>query len=133
MQSYIFKNGIPTRDVMSGKRYIFPLDYRADSTFLSRSQLTTNIHWLCYCTAHLYVVFHFYNGMWSFWVEVICAGFFCIVYLYHLSRGQDWDHINLFNPAICVCLFLARFWIYNVICRWLFVLLILVELMTNTI
>jgi hypothetical protein len=44
MQSYIFKNGIPTRDVMSGKRYIFPLDYRADSTFLSRSQLTSLVY-----------------------------------------------------------------------------------------
>jgi len=44
MQSYFFYNGIPTRDVMSGKRYIFPLDYRADYTFLSRSRLTTTIH-----------------------------------------------------------------------------------------
>ena len=102
MQSYIFKNGIPTRDVMSGKRYICPLDYRADSSFLSRSQLTTNIHWLCYCTVHLYVVFHFYNGMWSFWVEVICAGLFLsFIYIIYQEDKIGITLTCLTPPYVC--------------------------------
>jgi hypothetical protein len=39
--------------------YIYSTYY----TFLASSQLTTSIHWSCYCTAHVYVVIHFCDSM----------------------------------------------------------------------
>ena len=59
-----------------------------------------------------------------------------------LSRVEGWDPFNWFNTDTCLCLSQARTWISNICCglfvlsefseyeRWLFVLLILVELMT---
>ena len=38
-----------------------------------------------------------------------------------LSRGEGWDPINRFNPAILLCQDKARKWISNVICRGIFV------------
>jgi len=58
------------------------------------------------------------------------------------QEGRVWDPINRFNPVTFLCLSQARAWISNVIIsfsffqwvkvrgeNWLFVLLILVELM----
>jgi len=44
------------------------------STFLASRQLTTSIHWPCYCTVHVFVVIHMYT-MRSFWVEATASMF----------------------------------------------------------
>ena len=84
--------------------------------------------------------------MWSFWVEAnLCAGFSLFVYIciavwdpvikrgglrssyqegrieIQLSRGEDWDPSNLFNPNTLLCLFQSTTWISNIICHGLFV------------
>jgi hypothetical protein len=46
------------------------------STFLSSSQLTTNIHWLCYYIVHIYVDIHFCDSMSSFNLILIRLVFF---------------------------------------------------------
>ena len=40
-----------------------------DSTFPASSQLTTTIHWPCYCNVHVYVVIYFAIVCGTFWVE----------------------------------------------------------------
>ena len=62
-----------------------------------------------------------------------------------LPRGEGLDTINRFNPITFLCLSQAKIWISNVVfhgfflCsvsegeRWLFILLILVELLTITV
>ena len=40
--------------------------------------------------------------------------------LIKLSRGEDWDPINQFDPVTFLCLSHARTWIFNVRCRGLF-------------
>ena len=54
----------------------------------------------------------------------IRAGFYhMFIHVFQLGiqllRGEDWDPIHRFNPAICVCLSQAGTWISNVIrcCR----------------
>jgi len=39
------------------------------------------IHLPCYCTVHVYVVIHFCDSMWSFEWKLICAGFISVVYI----------------------------------------------------
>ena len=51
-----------------------------NSTFLASSQLTMSIHWPWYCTVYIYVVIHFCDSMWSFWVQ----GNLCRFFLYCL-------------------------------------------------
>ena len=76
------------------------------------------------------------------------AFFLCnCLYLYcrwipNYQEGEGWDPINRFNPATFVYLYQARYWIFSVICRcpppssmiwgerWLFILLILGELLS---
>jgi len=60
-------------------------------------------------------------------VEVICTGvvlsfiYICFAVWYpFIKRTRLGSHYS----AICLCLSRARIWISNVICRWLFVLLI---------
>ena len=53
---------------------------------INRESQTVNhrpyeIHWHYHCTVHDYVVIHFHNRMWSFWVEQICAGLLLLVYI----------------------------------------------------
>ena len=115
--------------------------YLTDSTFLDSSQLTTNIHWVCYCTDHFYVVIHFCDSMLSFWVEANCAGFLYCRWRFSYQEGRRWDPINRFNPTTLLCLSQTRTWITNVLCRGifvfseriLFVLLILLDFMTITV
>ena len=97
---------------------------------------------LCY----IYIVCGVFEWKW------ICTGFFQRLLIYvlpfeiQLSRRQDWDPINRFNPATCLCLFQARNLISNAICRglffvcsvsygerWLLALLILVVLFAITV
>ena len=86
--------------------------------------------------------------MWSVWVEAkLCRVFFYHLFIHvllleiQLLRGEGWDPINQFNPAIFLCLSQAKTCISNVICHGIFCvqwakltgdwsLLILVELMT---
>ena len=90
------------------------------STFLSISQLTTAIHWPCYCTVHVlfYFVVVFLSGSESMQV------FFNRLFIYvlpleiHLS---GWDTINQFNPVTFLCLSQAMNWIYNVTCHGIIV------------
>ena len=81
----------------------------------------------------------------------ICAGFFYHLFMYvlrseiQLSKGEGLDPIKQFNHVTFFVPVQTRTWISNVIChgllcsassvkmRWLFVLLILVELMTITV
>jgi len=38
-----------------------------NSTFLASSQLTMNIHWVCYCRNNVYVyIVHICDSVWSF-------------------------------------------------------------------
>jgi hypothetical protein len=62
--------------------------YLTESTFLDGRQSTTSIHWPCYCNVQVYIVNHFCNSMWSFWVEAICAGLL-IVLLYIYCRWRS--------------------------------------------
>jgi hypothetical protein len=84
--------------------------------FITADQLTSNwkiksIHWPCYCTVHVYVVIHFCDSMWSFWVEAnLCRFFLLFAYItiavgeIQLSRGEGCDPINRFYPARLLCL-----------------------------
>ena len=67
-------------------------------TLLPSSQLTTNIHWPCYCTVDVFVVIHFVtvSRMWSLLMEAIWACFYCLfIYVLplviQLSREKGWD------------------------------------------
>ena len=51
--------GVPLIPFRLNNTYIYSTYY----TFLASSQLTTSIHWPCYCTAHVYVVIHFCDSM----------------------------------------------------------------------
>jgi hypothetical protein len=54
-------------------------------TFLVSSQLTTSIHWTCYCTVHDFVIIHYYV---FFDRKHICASFLLFVYVYMYCRCQ---------------------------------------------
>ena len=46
------------------------------------SQLNMTFHWPCYCNVHIFVVIHFCDSVWSFWLEAnLCR--YLIVYVYH--------------------------------------------------
>jgi hypothetical protein len=99
-----------------------------DSTFLASSQLTTSIHWPCYCTIHVYVVIHICD-MLSFWVETnlfrfcfkLCV-YICIVvedliikegvripftdltrHIFVLVFRQDLNFQRHMSWSLCVC------------------------------
>jgi len=90
------------------------------STFLSISQLTTAIHWPCYCTVHVlfYFVVVFLSGSES-------MQFFLIVYLYMYCRWRSIYQVGIpltrFNPVTFLCLSQAMNWIYNVTCHGIIV------------
>ena len=73
------------------------------------SQMTTNTRWPCYCTAHVYVVLHFYDSMWSSSVEAKLQAFDsmlkCVLPLdLQLSRGRLVVPLTgLTPPHICAC------------------------------
>ena len=46
------------------------------------SHLTTNIHWLCYYTVHVYVIIIVCDSVWSSRVEAHVFRFFVCLYLY---------------------------------------------------
>jgi len=52
-------------------------------TNIDSSQLTTSIHWPCYCTAHMYV---FIQYLWSY-VVFLCGSEFMQVYLSFVFVG----------------------------------------------
>ena len=63
--------------------------WRTYSTFLASSQLVKSIHLHCYCTVHIYVVIHFCDSMWSFWVETnICSFLIICLYMYCRLRSS---------------------------------------------
>ena len=80
-------------------------------TFLASCLFTTSIHWPCYCTVHVYLVIHFCDSMWSFWVAANLWRFFLLfVYICIvigdpiIKRESDW--IPLISPALphfCIC------------------------------
>ena len=84
--------------------------YPGYSTFLANSQLTTNIHWPCCCTGHVYVVIHFWVDMRSFWMEAnLCRLFIICLYMYCLWRSiyQEGGVVipltGLALPYFCAC------------------------------
>jgi hypothetical protein len=79
--------------------------------FLASSQLTTGIHLPSCCTVHVFVVIHFCDSMWSFYVKTNLCGFFFIVCLYMYCRrrssyeeGEVWGPIYRFILATFLCL-----------------------------
>ena len=69
----------------------------SNSTFLVSSQLTTNIHWPCYCVLSMFMFF------------IVCL----YMYMYcswksHRQDGKVWGAINRFNPARLV--FMSQTW-----------------------
>ena len=118
------------------------------STFLllASSQLTMSIHWPCNCTVHVYIVIHFYDSMWSFWVEVnLCRAFICTVYCLEDLFIKRW-RVGIPFTSLTHHIFvfvLARNCISNVICHVLLlcsmicgegqlsIFLILVELLSS--
>ena len=77
----------------------------------------------CQCSlnhVHVYIGIHFIDSVWSYWVEILCAGF--LLYAYKciciaigdliIKRGRG-DSFNLFNPATFFCLSPAMTWISN--------------------
>ena len=81
------------------------------STFLASSQLTTNIHWSCYCTLLIYVVLHFCDIMWSIWFDTnLCRFFKLFVYICDAIGDQilqigtvQVQLTSLILPHECVC------------------------------
>ena len=96
--------------------------------------------------------------MLSLIFEIVCSilelGQICVRLLFvsvspleiNLSKEEGWDTIKQFNKVTFLCLSQATTWISNAIChgllflcsmsrgdRWLFILLILVELLTITV
>ena len=79
------------------------------STFLACSQLTTNTHWPCHCTVHVYVVNivitwghlewkRFCSVLWSF--VYICIAFGDPI----IKKGESWDPIyRLTLPHFLAC------------------------------
>ena len=123
--------------------------HTTDSTFLAGCQLTTSIHWSCYCTVHVYVVFHFWDSIiCGLFVETNLFRFLVHLFIYVLLMEiqLSWDSINRLYSATFLCLSQAMSWISNVTCHglfvfselsygeiWLLVLLISVELKTISI
>ena len=74
---------------------------------------------ICVCVGVLpvfcFVVKHSHAGSFSFVSIRIAVGDPVI------KRGEGWDPINRFNPAILLWKAKARTWISNVICRGIFV------------
>jgi hypothetical protein len=99
-----------------------------NSTFLASSQLTMSIHWPWYCTVYVYVVIHFCDSMWSFWVQGNLCRFFFILFVYicvvigdPIIRDEVWNSIHQFNPVTFMCLSQARTLIStDIICHGLF-------------
>ena len=97
-----------------------------DYTFLASGHLTTSTHWSCNCNVHDYVVTHFCDSMWSFWIGNNLCTFFYHLFIYVfpleilLSREEGWDPTNQFYPTKFLCLSQARTWIWNIICRGFF-------------
>ena len=76
--------------------------WRTYSTFLASSPLVKSVHLHCYCTVHIYVVIHFCDSMWSFWVEAnpfASLVYICIVLEIQFPRVEGWVPIIQFNPA----------------------------------
>jgi hypothetical protein len=76
-------------------------------------------YWPCYCTVHVYVVIQFGDVCGLLEWKQICAGFLSFVihvlpWKIQLSRGEDWDSSNRFNPTTSLCLSQAGTWISNV-------------------
>jgi hypothetical protein len=74
-----------------------------DCIFLASSRVAMSIHWLCYCTVHVYVVILFCDSMWSFWVEanfVLLFVHICIVVGDPITRGGSWDHLTGSTQAL---------------------------------
>jgi hypothetical protein len=81
---------------------------------LARSQLTTNSHWPCYCTLHVYAVVHFTDSMWSFWVETNLYRWFLIICLYmHCGWRSSYQEgkvgISSTPPYFCAWIYLMFF------------------------
>jgi len=53
--------------------------YQDDGT--ANSGITCNIYWLCYYTVHVFVIIHFCDSMWLFWVEANMYCFLSFVYI----------------------------------------------------
>jgi hypothetical protein len=113
------------------------------------SKLTMSIHWPCKCTVHVYIVILFCDSMWSFWVEANLCSFLvvCLYCRWRSSYQERWVEITLTSlipPHFCACLkpgpgfptsYVVVFFVFSEFSydkRWLFVLLILVELLTIT-
>jgi len=79
---------------------------------IASSRLTMSIHWLCYCTVHVYVVIHFRDRTWSFWVESNMSSFVLVcLFLYCRWRSNYQRGVGSsywFNPATSLCLSKAR-------------------------
>ena len=76
-------------------------------------------YWPCYCTVHVYVVIQSGDVCCLLEWKQICAGFLSfVIYVLpweiQLSRGEDWDSSNRFNPTTSLCLSQAGTWISNV-------------------
>lgn len=82
-------------------------------------QLTMSIHGPCYCTFHVRGVVRFLSlicdSMWPVCVEMqFCAGLINCSFKsefsleIHLSDGDGWGLINLFNPGT-LCLLVVPF------------------------
>jgi hypothetical protein len=90
-----------------------------DLIFLVNNQWTTTIHWPCYGIVHVYIVVHFSNIEWFFWVVVNLFRYLFVIYVGDLIDQEDsWDPIKHFNPATFLCLywdystFLCLYWDY---------------------
>jgi hypothetical protein len=53
------------------------------------SQLNMNFHWPCYCNVHIFVVIHFCDSVWSFWLEadILLFTYITIGFWFQLLRG----------------------------------------------
>jgi hypothetical protein len=70
----------------------------------ANSYLTMIIHWPCYCTVHVYVVIHFCDGVWSFWVEANLCRILLFVYI-----GIGYRVFSISTQDFIVCLY--RHWL----------------------
>jgi hypothetical protein len=88
--------------------------------------LNTSIHWSFHCTVHVYVVIHFCDIAWYFWVEPRMCTVLCLfiklicIAVWDLITKKGGTPLNgLILPHFCVCPTYTSTWISNVICRCL--------------
>ena len=64
------------------------------------------IHWPCYCTVQVYVVIHFLDSMWTFFLLIffiVCIYMYCLWSSNYQERSGVIPLIDITPPHLCTC------------------------------